>query len=137
MLGILQLSAMDSGTPNPSVLLALNLAGDSSKARQELLERIKETAAKQAKGRRVPRGASQSPVASVPGVGCPVVWGQWAGVPAPACSGRSLSPQTCPRARWPCTRWPCAPPAVTREMWRHMGRASTCSASFRRRRTRS
>lgn len=49
MLGILQLSAMDSGTPNPSVLLALNLAGDSSKARQELLERIKETAAKQAK----------------------------------------------------------------------------------------
>uniref|UniRef100_A0A669R8N4 Cobalamin binding intrinsic factor n=1 Tax=Phasianus colchicus TaxID=9054 RepID=A0A669R8N4_PHACC len=32
MLGILHLSAMDSGLPNPSVLLALNLAGDSSKA---------------------------------------------------------------------------------------------------------
>ncbi|XP_042737784.1 cobalamin binding intrinsic factor [Lagopus leucura] len=48
MLGILQLSAMDSGLPNPSVLLALNLAGDSSKAQQELLERIKETAVKQA-----------------------------------------------------------------------------------------
>uniref|UniRef100_A0A8C9FQ51 Cobalamin binding intrinsic factor n=1 Tax=Pavo cristatus TaxID=9049 RepID=A0A8C9FQ51_PAVCR len=48
MLGILQLSAMDSGMPNPSVLLALNLAGDNSKAQQELLERIKETAGKQA-----------------------------------------------------------------------------------------
>ncbi|XP_010709046.2 cobalamin binding intrinsic factor [Meleagris gallopavo] len=49
MLGILQLSAMDSRLPNPSVLLALNLARDSSKAQQELLERIKETAVKQAK----------------------------------------------------------------------------------------
>lgn len=71
MLGILQHSAMDSGLPNPSVLLALNLAGDSSKAQQELLERIKETAVKQANGRRVPQGPSQNPVASVPWVGCP------------------------------------------------------------------
>uniref|UniRef100_A0A803XLW9 Cobalamin binding intrinsic factor n=1 Tax=Meleagris gallopavo TaxID=9103 RepID=A0A803XLW9_MELGA len=36
MLGILQLSAMDSRLPNPSVLLALNLARDSSKAQQDL-----------------------------------------------------------------------------------------------------
>ncbi|XP_072194184.1 cobalamin binding intrinsic factor [Excalfactoria chinensis] len=49
MLGILQLSAMDSEPPNPSVLLALSLAGDSSKARQYLFEQIKETAVKQAK----------------------------------------------------------------------------------------
>ncbi|XP_015718625.1 cobalamin binding intrinsic factor [Coturnix japonica] len=49
MLGILQLSTIDSELPNPSVLLALNLAGDSSKARQYLLEQIKETAVKQAK----------------------------------------------------------------------------------------
>uniref|UniRef100_G1MW98 Cobalamin binding intrinsic factor n=1 Tax=Meleagris gallopavo TaxID=9103 RepID=G1MW98_MELGA len=81
MLGILQLSAMDSRLPNPSVLLALNLARDSSKAQQELLERIKETAVKQAKGRRVPKGASQNPVASMTWIGCPIVWGQWVWVP--------------------------------------------------------
>ncbi|XP_021256781.1 gastric intrinsic factor isoform X2 [Numida meleagris] len=51
MLQILRHSAMDSGPPNPSVLLALNLAGDSSSdARQSLLKRIKETAVEQAKG---------------------------------------------------------------------------------------
>lgn len=116
MLGILQLSTIDSELPNPSVLLALNLAGDSSKARQYLLEQIKETAVKQAKGRRVPQGASQNTVASVPWAGCPIVWGQWVGVPAPVCTSHSLSPQTCPRARWPCTRWPCSPPAVTQDM---------------------
>lgn len=71
MLGILQLSAMDSGTPNPSVLLALNLAGDSSKARQELLERIKEMAAKQAKGRRVPKGHPRTLWRRCPGLAVP------------------------------------------------------------------
>ncbi|XP_065611567.1 cobalamin binding intrinsic factor [Cyrtonyx montezumae] len=50
MLGILRDSATQSELPNPSVLLALSLAGDkSSDAQQLLLKQIKETAVEQAK----------------------------------------------------------------------------------------
>lgn len=63
MLQILERSVAESEVPNPSVLLAFNLAGATgSNARQQLLKEIKEDAVNRAqKGRGEPRGAALHP----------------------------------------------------------------------------